>query len=251
MAQRTAFAGLHKVGTYLDEDLPKLNENTDILDGLLKQGHAERAAEAVARLEGDSVLGARMDLEAQAREAVQASMAWELATEAAARGQADDDLQQAHAALAGTVTALEAAVVQAMPVGAVLPFAMAAAPEGWLRCNGAAISRTAYAALFAVIGATFGAGDGETTFHLPDLRGEFLRGWDDSRGADAGRVLGTAQAGMVGPHSHILDYTLGATTGVTANVPAGPGSAVAYATRATTTSETRPRNVALLFCVKY
>ena len=88
------------------------------------------------------------------------------------------------------------------PVSAVMHFPRTAAPGGWMKANGAAISRTAYAALFAVIGTTFGAGDGFNTFNLPDLRGEFLRGWDDGRGLDNARGMGTVQAGAFGSHGH-------------------------------------------------
>ncbi|WID42133.1 tail protein [Pseudomonas phage ZRG1] len=89
-----------------------------------------------------------------------------------------------------------------VPPGAVIYFARNTAPSGWLKCNGAAISRTAYAKLFAAIGTVFGAGDGFTTFNLPDLRGEFVRGWDDGRGVDGGRAFGSFQAGMIQSHSH-------------------------------------------------
>ena len=82
----------------------------------------------------------------------------------------------------------------AAPTGSVYTFAGSTVPTGWLKCNGALLSRTTYAALFAVIGTTYGAGDGSTTFALPDLRGEFVRGFDDGRGVDAGRTLGSAQA---------------------------------------------------------
>ena len=64
------------------------------------------------------------------------------------------------------------------------------------------VSRATYPALFAAIGTTFGAGDSVTTFGLPDTRGEFLRGWDNTRGVDAGRGFGSWQAAMVGPHVH-------------------------------------------------
>ena len=57
---------------------------------------------------------------------------------------------------------------------------------GWLKANGAAVSRTAYGDLFAKIGTVFGSRDGSTTFNLPDLRGEFIRGWDNGRGVDSG-----------------------------------------------------------------
>lgn len=90
----------------------------------------------------------------------------------------------------------------AAPTGAVCTFAGATVPTGWLKCNGALLSRTTYASLFAVIGTTYGAGDGSTTFALPDLRGEFVRGFDDARGVDTGRALGSAQAGQNLSHTH-------------------------------------------------
>ena len=89
-----------------------------------------------------------------------------------------------------------------VPPGAVMHFARTTAPAGWLKCNGAAISRTAYAGLFAAIGTTFGAGDSFTTFNLPDLRGEFIRGWDDGRGVDGGRAMGSRQDGAIQSHAH-------------------------------------------------
>ena len=58
-----------------------------------------------------------------------------------------------------------------MPTGAMVAFAGGTPPSGWLICDGSAVSRTAYANLFAVLGTTWGAGDGVTTFNLPDLRG--------------------------------------------------------------------------------
>ena len=93
-----------------------------------------------------------------------------------------------------------------VPSGTVLYFAGQAAPAGWLKANGATLSRTAYAVLFAVIGTTYGAGDGRSTFNLPDLRGEFLRGWDDGRGVDTGRALGSAQADTVRQHYHGIGF---------------------------------------------
>ncbi|WP_336145552.1 phage tail protein, partial [Klebsiella pneumoniae] len=67
---------------------------------------------------------------------------------------------------------------------------------------GAAVSRTTYAALFAVTGTVFGVGDGSTTFNLPNLRGEFVRGFDNGRGIDTSRVFGSAQSGAVESHNH-------------------------------------------------
>lgn len=67
-------------------------------------------------------------------------------------------------------------VVDGVPIGAIIPYAGSTAPFGTLICNGAAISRAAYPELFEAIGTTWGAGDGSTTFNIPDLRGYFLRG---------------------------------------------------------------------------
>ena len=78
----------------------------------------------------------------------------------------------------------------APPVGAVIDYAGSTAPAGWLLCYGQAISRSSYAALFSAIGATYGAGDGSTTFNLPDCRGRVAAGKDDMGGSAAGRLTG-------------------------------------------------------------
>ena len=82
------------------------------------------------------------------------------------------------------------------PIGTILPFGGSAIPNGFLLCNGAAVSRTTYAALFAVIGTSFGSGDGSTTFNIPDLRGEFLRG------AGTNSHSGQGDGGTVGQHQN-------------------------------------------------
>lgn len=137
------------------------------------------------------------------------------------------------------------------PAGAVLYFAMSAAPAGWKICDGSLVSRATYAALFAAIGTTYGAGDGATTFKLPDLRGEFIRGADGGRGVDAGRVLGSGQGDMFKSHSHsaaVGAFLSWVETG--GNVTLSPGSAV-YSSPITSSggNETRPRNVAMLPCI--
>lgn len=86
--------------------------------------------------------------------------------------------------------------------GAVQFFAMSAVPTGWLKANGAAIPRGTYGRLFERIGTYYGGGDGSTTFNVPDLRGEFLRGWDDARGVDNGRSFGTFQGSNNLSHVH-------------------------------------------------
>ncbi len=136
-----------------------------------------------------------------------------------------------------------------VPAGSVIYVLMPTPPTGYLKANGAQVSRTTYATLFAAIGTTFGAGNGSTTFHLPDLRGEFVRGWDDGRGADPGRGFGYNQADDFRSHSHNLPGTI-----LTYGAPGG-GSGVlvqisSMPTSATGGTETRPRNVALLACVK-
>lgn len=81
-----------------------------------------------------------------------------------------------------------------VPAGAVQWFAAETPPTGWLECNGATVSRSTYPDLFNAIGTTYGAGNGSTTFKLPDLRGEFIRGWDNGRSVDPGRTFGSGQA---------------------------------------------------------
>lgn len=158
-----------------------------------------------------------------------------------------------------------------MPSGAVQAFAMSTAPNGWLKCNGQAVSRTTYAALFAAIGTIYGSGDGSTTFNLPDLRGEFVRGWDDSRGVDNGRTIGSTQSHGVADHVHDgIAYYRG-DGGETGTDPSGQNGTFMHEnsghTRSTSanftyagvrtnetvgaTTDTRPRNVALNYCIKY
>lgn len=89
-----------------------------------------------------------------------------------------------------------------VPPGAIMAFPTITPPDGWLVCDGAAISRTAYPDLFALIGTTWGVGDGVTTFNKPDLRGMFLRGFDAGRGVDPGRTFASQQTGQNLQHSH-------------------------------------------------
>ena len=109
-------------------------------------------------------------------------------------------------ASAGTNTAqlattafVGAAVSVGMPTGAVIPYAGSAAPTGWLLCDGGSsgISRTTYAALFAVIGTTYGSGDGSTTFNVPDLRGRVPAG-KDNMGGIAANLLSASVSGVAG-----------------------------------------------------
>ncbi|STZ76347.1 tail fiber protein [Bergeriella denitrificans] len=89
-----------------------------------------------------------------------------------------------------------------VPVGMVAYFTHNNPPPGWIKCNGAALSRTTYAKLFAAVGTYYGAGNGSTTFNIPDVRGEFLRVYDDGRGVDRGRVMGGFQGQETMNHRH-------------------------------------------------
>lgn len=85
-----------------------------------------------------------------------------------------------------------------IPVGAINAYAGSIAPAGWLLCDGTAISRISYASLFAAIGTAYGAGDGRTSFNLPDLRGRVAAGKDDMGGVAAGRLTAGSAAGLDG-----------------------------------------------------
>ena len=89
-----------------------------------------------------------------------------------------------------------------LPIGTIIWAVYNTPDAGYLKANGAEVSRTTYAALYAKIGDTYGNGDGSTTFDLPDLRGEFVRGWDDERGIDTGRTIGSNQSESFTAHTH-------------------------------------------------
>ena len=175
---------------------------------------------------------------------------------------------------------LSTAAQQALlPAGAVMPFAMNSAPAGWLAADGAAVGRSAYATLFAAIGTTHGAGDGSTTFNLPDLRGYFIRGTGTNGDGVAAGAFATKQSAAFASHTHTGTaanagnhvHTVGAPVG---NVGAGgalrtadgassenPSSRIGInaagehshtiTINATGGAETRPANIALLYCIKF
>jgi len=161
-----------------------------------------------------------------------------------------------------------------VPAGTVTFFAGPNAPTGFLKANGAAVSRTTYAALWSVIGGTYGLGNGSTTFNVPDMRGLFARALDEGRGFDPGRGLGTFQdqqnawhqhtgsTSWNGDHQHsnsLTDNALGGANGGWAgtNIIGYVASGVAgghshtFTTNAQGGDEARPRNLALLACIKF
>ena len=151
-------------------------------------------------------------------------------------------------------------ITQAVPVGSVFHFAASTPPTGYLKANGNTVTNgvgtvqgiTAdFSALYAILGSTYGAAG-----KLPDLRGQFIRSWaDDGTTYDAGRTFGITQADDFKSHTHTLPQSL-------VNVSPGTGSVQLWAngsgnstgstpTPTTGGTETRPRNVALLACIKY
>lgn len=160
--------------------------------------------------------------------------------------------------------------VGTVPAGTVAHFCSTSAPTGWIKANGALLSRTVYSDLFAAIGTTWGVGDGATTFAVPDLRGEFIRGLDDGRGIDAGRTLGTRQKGSlqtydpeptafdpVGlrlPSGQTIEAAFGL-DGLSGDTYSADNARYVAGGSGTTISNAagvvRPRNVALLACIKY
>ena len=178
-------------------------------------------------------------------------------------------------------------VVAGVPSGAVFCIAVASVPSGYLECNGAAVSRTTYAALFAVIGTQYGSGNGSSTFNIPDLRGEFIRGFDNGRGVDSGRSVASSQShqhpqhdhavsassssSVTDPgHTHTANYgqgnlvssggAFGLRDSGTANrinsnntgISVSTSTSISQSQRGGTSnsSETRPRNIAMMYVIK-
>lgn len=167
-----------------------------------------------------------------------------------------------------------------LPPGIISMFGTNAAPTGWLVCDGTAVSRTIYAALFAVVGVIHGAGDGTTTFNVPDMRGVSPRGWDNGRGLDPARVFASYQVDTLASHNHtqnahthgVVDPThshsttaspssINAAAGgislpqfqASSTGPSATGISLSNATatnNATGATETVGKNLALLFCIR-
>lgn len=155
--------------------------------------------------------------------------------------------------------------------GEIAMFGRDTAPDGWLKANGAAVSRTTYSALFSAIGTRFGSGNGSTTFNIPDLRGEFIRCWDDGKGVDPGRGLASFQRGSLIVHDLNAGIgcqtarastsgqdnaaSFGADTVSTSDYPgiseAGVSATGSALGTNTVIGSTRPRNVSLLACIKF
>ncbi|HAP2491212.1 TPA: phage tail protein [Escherichia coli] len=145
----------------------------------------------------------------------------------------------------------------ALPVGVPVPWPSATPPTGWLKCNGAAFSSEKYPNLAKVY----------PTLKLPDLRGEFIRGWDDGRGVDAGRVILSIQGWLTGSHYHNIrswdawdntvlvpndrggDSLLSTDNAVQEGAINGKFTSQ-YRTELSGGNETRPRNIAFNYIVR-
>ncbi|EJT2545430.1 tail fiber protein [Escherichia coli] len=129
----------------------------------------------------------------------------------------------------------------ALPVGVPVPWPAATPPTGWLKCNGAAFSAEEYPELAKAY----------PTNKLPDLRGEFIRGWDDGRGIDSGRTLLSAQDANVEEHGHGYNGAIYTSSGPSWANTTGAGY-LEYSgfTSSYGGSETRPRNIAFNFIVR-
>lgn len=170
--------------------------------------------------------------------------------------------------------------------GSIASFAMSTPPEGWLECDGRSVSKTQYPRLFARIQRTYGNGDGSSdSFSLPDLRDDFIRGWNRDNAAT--RTFGSRQGSAFENHQHNFYGTPGSTsvdghdhtggsrgsTSVSQGTNGGSKTVASHGSNTTSAyyhahsytpvgtisgavsgsfdNETRPRNRALLFCIKY
>lgn len=129
----------------------------------------------------------------------------------------------------------------ALPVGVPVPWPSATPPTGWLKCNGAAFDKVKYPHLATAY----------PSGKLPDLRGEFIRGWDDGRGIDSGRTLLSAQDGSIEAHGHDYNGAIYTSSGPSwANTTDAGHRAYSGFTSSYGGSETRPRNIAFNYIVR-
>jgi len=136
--------------------------------------------------------------------------------------------------------------ISGVPVGTVVPWPAGSVPDGWLECNGQ--STSGHSELAAIVGG-----------RVPDLRGEFIRGWDHGRGVDSGRSLKSSQGQNLQSHSHSFtlysmkggSISAGSYAEINMNWSNGNNQAAyGHSTSTTGGSETRPRNVAMMYIIK-
>jgi microcystin-dependent protein len=150
------------------------------------------------------------------------------------------------------------------PIGSIVMYGGTSAPTGWKMCDGSAISRSTYDALFAVVGENFGQGNGTTTFNLPDLRGQFVRGVDNGAGTDpdagsrtamatggnTGDAVGSVQDEEFKEHNHDVNGEGGLNSTLVAATSNNSTTPSTITTENAGGSETRPTNAALNFIIR-
>jgi len=167
------------------------------------------------------------------------------------------------------------------PTGTIISTALTSAPKGYLECDGSAVSRTTHARLFGELGVIYGNGDGSTTFNLPDYRGRFLRGFDNTAGADpdassrtdrgdgtTGDAVGTKQLDALQGHFHFWRASNGTHSNGSPYYPVVSSTSwkTGYSAISTAavnelssdgtngqpraSSETRPTNINVMYCIK-
>jgi microcystin-dependent protein len=150
--------------------------------------------------------------------------------------------------------------VDSVPVGTICWFAASTPPTGYKECNGEILGKVTYNDLWLVIGDTFSSPTSANHFKIPDLRGEFVRGWSNGKaGVNTGRTFGSSESDMFKSHTHSLDNALtwpsrdGYPAVAEQNQSGPPEDRSAYLSSTSSTGgpETRPRNVALLPCIKF
>jgi len=169
------------------------------------------------------------------------------------------------ALLTGLTVSQISGLESGMPTGAVIAVASANIPSGFLECNGAALNRTTYATLFAVISTVHGSGDNVATFNLPDYRGRFLRGWDHAIARDPDRAsrtamnaggatgdsVGSVQADAFRSHSHWSGSLTEGGSGSPRFMATANGADWSKQTQSNGGNETRPINANVMYCIKY
>lgn len=150
------------------------------------------------------------------------------------------------------------------PVGEIIIWPASTAPNGFVECDGSSLLRTEYADLFAVIGITYGNAD-STHFNVPDMRGYFVRGWDNSAGNDpdsssrtdrgdgtTGDYVGTKQSDEFEAHTHTIDlYTPVGTASLHAQTSGNTDTTDTATGSAGGSTETRPLNINMMYCIRY
>jgi microcystin-dependent protein len=165
-------------------------------------------------------------------------------------------------------------IIQSLPIGSIMAFTSVSIPTGWLECNGAIVPTASFQPLYSVVQNNSSSGGNPTAdfgylcdvygsfnpllgtyFKLPDLRGEFVRGYDNGRGIDTGRTLGSFQSDAFKSHSHTLPADSQPTSTSMQSITNTDNNDETYSTDhltgATGSSETRPRNIALIYCIRY